>query len=61
MENKLPEIEVRFWPFALKARGKPAIAAIRLPLAAILLAIAIAILTAVFLQEYWVHAPIFEI
>lgn len=40
------EIEVRFWPFKLSARGDRAIAAVRWPLALIMVAVAVAILSA---------------
>lgn len=41
MENRSQsEIEVRFWPFKLAARGDRAIAAVRWPLAVILVAVA---------------------
>lgn len=62
MENNSPELEVRFWPFSLKARGENAIAAVRLPLAVVLFAIAIAILAAILFRGYWVqYAPAFRI
>jgi hypothetical protein len=43
MENDPPEIEVRIWPFTLRARGENAIAAIRWPLVAVLVAVAMCI------------------
>lgn len=45
-----PEIEVRFWPFRLLARGDRAIAAVRWPLAAILIAVAATIFGAMLLR-----------
>jgi hypothetical protein len=60
--ERQPEIEVRFWPFKLLARGDRAIAAVRWPLAVILVTVAIAILAAIFLEAYWgQHELIFKI
>jgi hypothetical protein len=42
-----PEIEVCLWPFKLMVRGTSAIAVVRWPLTAILVAIAISILATV--------------
>lgn len=55
MKNDPSEIEVRLWPFTLKARGENAIAAIRWPLVAVLVAIAICI--AYQFQASWIAFP----
>lgn len=39
------EIEVRLWPFKLAARGDRAVAAVRWPLAVIMIAVAVSILS----------------
>ena len=45
MENRSQsELEVLFWPFKLSARGDRAIAAVRWPLAVIMIAVAAAVL-----------------
>jgi hypothetical protein len=48
--KQIDEIEIRLWPFRLSARGDQAIAAVKWPLAIVLIAVAVAILGAVALR-----------
>jgi hypothetical protein len=48
MDDGPTEIDIRFWPFRLLARGDRAIAAMKWPITAVLFAVALAILISLF-------------